>query len=45
MRRYISEKCKDKIAKVSLKLFLTGALTMGYIMIQIGEAKRNKERY
>ena len=45
MRRYISEKCKDKIAKGSLKLFLAAALTMGYIMIQIGDAKKNKERY
>lgn len=45
MRRYVSEKCKDKIAKGSLKLFLTAALTMGYIMIQIGDAKKNKERY
>ncbi len=45
MRRYISERCKDKIAKVSLKLFLTGALTMGYIMIQIGNARENKGEY
>ena len=45
MGRYISEKCKDKIAKGSIKLFMVAALTMGYIMIQIGDSRKNKERY
>lgn len=45
MRKYIAEKCKDKIAKGSLKLFMVTALTMGYIMIQIGDARSKNKRY
>ncbi len=45
MRESIKNKIGNKIAKTSLKFFLAGALTMGYIMIQISNAREERKRY